>query len=133
MGIDPRFIGGSSHDTRHFIRNYQFINDCRRDEIGQLTKTMRLEQDPEKKQKLRSMITSIKNKMVEQERKTEEMNLVTKMKSNHKKGYHVKKSDIKKQTLVQKFKELKETGKLTKYMERKRKKNIKRDEKSMAQ
>lgn len=40
----------------------------------------------------------------------------------------VKKSDIKKKMLVEKYTELKETGKLTKYLERKRKKLISRDE-----
>lgn len=43
----------------------------------------------------------------------------------------VKKSDIKKRMLVEKYKELKGSGKLSKYLERKRKKLISRDELKM--
>lgn len=111
--FDPRCSG--SNDRRHFIRNYSFLNEVKQNEISELQKSLRKEQDPEKRDKVKMAIARFRNKMIDTDQK-----------------FSVKKTrgKLKKVELAEKFKDLKETGKLTKYLERKRKKLLKRDQKS---
>lgn len=127
--FDPRCAG--SNDVRHFVRNYAFLDDVRKEEIGELQKALVKEKDAEKKEKIKFTINRIKNKVVERNNKTAQLELVSELKRAKGGKYkNVKKSDIKKELMARKFQELKETGKLSKYLERKRKKLIKRDGKS---
>lgn len=127
--FDPRCAG--SNDVRHFVRNYAFLDDVRQEEIAELQKALHKEKDPEKKKKIKSTINRIRNKVVERNNKSAHLELVSELKQAKTGKYkNVKKSDIKKEKMARKFNELKETGKLTKYLERKRKKLIKRDEKA---
>lgn len=130
---DPRFdprVRGSS-DLRHFVRNYSFLDDLKREEIAQLQKALHKEKDPERKDKIKLTVSKIKNQIVENQNKAQKVQLVDELKTSKGGGKfkNVRKSDIKKNLIVKKYKELKESGKLTKYLERKRKKLIKRDEK----
>lgn len=135
---DPRFDSrckGSS-DRRHFIRNYAFLNDMRKDELSKLDKAFKKEKDPEKRSKIKSTMNMLRNKMVELDNQEKQMNTTSDMQSSSRRssrGRFLKKSDIKKKLLVDKFQELKARGKLTKYLERKRKKNLKRDGKAFEQ
>lgn len=127
--FDPRCAG--SNDVRHFVRNYAFLDDVRKEEIAQLQKALHREKDPEKKKKIRFTITRINNKVVERNNKNAKLELVAELKRAKGGKYkNLKKSDIRQEQMARKFIELKETGKLTKYLERKRKKLIKRDGKA---
>lgn len=132
---DPRFdpkVRGSS-DVRHFIRNYSFLDDLKKKEIAELQRALRKEKDPERKDKIKLTMNKIKNQIVERDNKAQKVQLIDELKTSKGDGKfrNVRKSDIKKNLIVKKYMELKETGKLTKYLERKRKKLIKRDEKML--
>lgn len=124
--FDPRCSG--SKDSSHFTKNYSFVNDIRRKELNELERAFKKERDGEKKVQIKSTIQRIKNKMVEQENKLKKRQIEAEIKSAHK---NVSKSYLKKKMIVEKFKELKESGKLTKYLERKRKKLKNRDSKTI--
>lgn len=124
--FDPRCSG--SNDFRHFVRNYSFIDDIRNTEISQLQHALRKEKDPDKRVKIKSTITKMKNKMVETKNKSKRLDTISEMGGKFK----VKKSQVKKKLLVDKYKELKDSGKLSKYLERKRKKLINRDGKGFS-
>lgn len=113
--FDPRCAG--SDNPRHFIRNYSFLDEVRQKELEELRRALQREKDPEKKDKIKMTITRYRNKMIDRQQK-EQFN------SKKKRG-----SKQKKEELIKKFKDLKESGKLTKYIERKRKKLLKRDQK----
>lgn len=98
------------------MRNYAFLDEVRLKELNELQKALRKEKDPEKKQKINMTIARYRNKIIDREQKTQKK---TRLNSNQKKEH-----------LVAKFKDLKESGKLTKYLERKRKKLLKQDQKS---
>lgn len=107
--FDPRCSG--SNDFRHFVKNYQFLDEIRGTEISQLERASKRETNQEKRVKIRQTISKLKNKIVE----------------NKNKARKLEAGGNKKKLLVDKYKELKDSGKLSKYLERKRKKLIKRD------
>lgn len=138
--FDPRCSG--SNDFRHFVRNYAFLDQVRQDELAQLERAFKKEKDPEKRNKIKETIRRLKNKLVENNNKSKKLELISQLKAEksdptptsskgRKRPKNIKKSDIKKSLLVQKFKELKESGRLSKYLERKRKKLINQDKKSL--
>jgi len=112
------------------VRNYNFLDDIRKTELNELERALRREKDSEKRQKIKLTINRIKNKMVETQNKMKKNEVVDSLKQSVAKGKkfkNIRKSDLKKSLIVNKFKELKESGKLNKYLERKRKKLIQRD------
>lgn len=111
--FDPRCNG--SNDARHFVRNYAFLDEVKKKELDELNKALRKEKDPVKREKIKMTIGRCKNKMIDLKNKA------TKTKKCDKKAH-----------LVEKYKELKQSGKLSKYLERKRKKLIKRDQKAFS-
>lgn len=124
--FDPRVAGRSNP------KNYTFLNKVRQDEIGSLKRALRKEKEPEKQERINQTIKRLNSKLAENSNKSKRNQLISELKAkSNNKWHNVRKSDITKKLLVAKFKELKETGKLTKYLERKRKKLINRDKKSM--
>jgi ribosomal RNA-processing protein 36 len=113
--FDPRCNG--SNDPRHFYRNYAFLDEVRKRELDELQRALKKEKDPEKRDKIKMAITRYRNKMIDRQQKQ-------KFNAKKKRGFKEKKVE-----LIEKFKQLKESGKLTKYLERKRKKLLKRDQK----
>lgn len=111
---DPRFDPkcSGSNERRHFVRNYAFLDEVKKSELDLLQKAAKKEQDPDKRNKIKMAISRFRNKMI-----------VSDQQLNPKKP----RGKFKKLELADKFMQLKESGKLTKYLERKRKKNIKRD------
>lgn len=118
---DPRFDQrcAGSNDPRHFVRNYSFLDDVRKKELAELKSALRKERDPDKVRDIQSTISRFVHKMEHRN----SVNLLPGTSSERKQP----KKQVKKQIIVEKFRELKETGKLSKYLERKRKKLIKRD------
>lgn len=116
---DPRFDQrcAGSNDPRHFVRNYSFLDDVRKKELAELKSALRREKDPDKVRDIQSTISRFVHKM-------EHRNNVNLLPGTSERK---PKKQVKKQIIVEKFRELKETGKLSKYLERKRKKFIKRD------
>lgn len=124
--FDPRCSG--SYDFRHFSKNYAFLEDVRKDELNKLQRALNKEKNSEKKAKIKATISRIKNKIVEANNKTKKLETTKELKGQQGGKYkNIKKSQLKKKLIVDKYKELKESGKLSKYLERKRKKLINRD------
>lgn len=97
-----------------------------------MKRALRKEKEPEKQERINQTIKRLNSKLAENSNKSKRNQLISELKAkSNNKWHNVRKSDITKKLLVAKFKELKETGKLTKYLERKRKKLINRDKKSM--
>lgn len=129
---DPRFDNTSgTFDKDLFAKGYAFLDDMKASEERDLKKFIKTSKDENKvfeaKQKLQKMkIFSRKKK----EEKVEEKKLKEWKKaeadavlSGKKRPFFLKKSEQKKLNLAEKFKELKKTGQLDKYMEKKRKRN----------
>jgi len=116
---DPRFDQrcSGSNDMRHFLRNYAFLDDIKQKELAQLEKELKKEKDPSRKEQIKATISRYRNKFKDHEHKL-------KRPSNKK-----PKSQEKKIEIVERYKELKQCGKLSRYLERKRKKILKKDEK----
>lgn len=122
---DPRFDTRCGEFKQElFAKNYQFINDLQQQELDTLKKALKKTKDGQKKHEIQAAMVKIKNKLMAKKEAEKKQTVIKKLSA---KKRHVKKSDIKKSLLVDKFKELKETGKLTRYMERKRKKLINKD------
>lgn len=118
---DPRFderCSGSS-DLRHFVRNYDFLDDIQKKELSELKKASKKEKDPDKKRLLQSSIGKLEHKL----NSSKKVSVLPGTTLN----LRPKKKEDKKQSIVDKFHELKKSGRLSKYLERKRKKLIKRD------
>lgn len=113
--FDPRCSG--SNDPRHFIRNYSFLDDVRQKELNELQQSLKREKDHERKEKIKMTISRYRNKINDYQEKREH--------TNKRKTTRDKKSQI-----VERYKALKQSGKLSRYLERKRKKLIKKDERS---
>lgn len=108
---DPRFDPkcSGSGDKRHFDRNYAFINEMRQKELAELKKAFKKESDREKRSEIQAAIGKISHALP---------------------GDHNQPKDRrrnKKLELVEQYKDLKKSGRITKYLERKRKKMIKKD------
>lgn len=124
--FDPRVAGRSNP------RHYAFLDKTRQDEIQALKRALKKEKEPQKRDKIQQAIRRLNSKLAENSNKSKRNLLISELKAKSKSKWHnVRKSDITKNLLVAKFKELKQSGKLSKYLERKRKKLINRDKKSM--
>ena len=115
--FDPRCSG--SGDIRHFVRNYAFIDELKEKELGELQKALRKEKDPQRANMIQKAISRHKNKISDHRAKLDQSNCQQPKRAN------------KKVELAERYKELKQSGKLPRYLERKRKKILKKDEKCL--
>ncbi|XP_072031681.1 ribosomal RNA processing protein 36 homolog [Amphiura filiformis] len=132
---DPRFddLSGEFHEES-FSSNYSFIKNIRQRERQQIEKEMKKTKDLHRKEQLKSLIQRMdqqetakdrkdKSKIAEREHKKQERELV----KQGKKPFFLKKSEQKKMELAEKYKQLKKSGKVEKYLMQKRKKNATKD------
>ncbi|XP_053202662.1 ribosomal RNA processing protein 36 homolog [Panonychus citri] len=136
---DPRFEE-SSGDFNKFIFRDRFgplIKESMVEDLKELKKIEKKEKDPEQSEKIKSLIQRTKNKIKTSESQEKERQLIQKLRSEKRKEInksgpvYVTKAAITKAQLVEKFKKLKQSGKLSKYIEKKRKKNLGRDRKKL--
>lgn len=128
---DPRFEETSGDfDEDKFQKRYSFLNEMREKERRQLAKLVRREKDPEKKESLVKLKQRIDNQYVSQCQRENEKRVVVDLKKEEKEKTgkkYVRDSDVKAALIVQKFQQLKKSGKLSRYLEKKRKKNAAKD------
>ncbi|XP_023218773.1 ribosomal RNA processing protein 36 homolog [Centruroides sculpturatus] len=134
---DPRFddLSGEYNESL-FQESYSFLNEMQQKEKMELKKQLKKETDERKRMKIKKLINKIDNqekekqkkKLREKNKKVMKQEVIEKLKEG-KKPYFLKKSERKKLELIQHYKELKKSGKLEKYMQKKRKKNASRDSK----
>lgn len=130
---DPRFEEScGTLSLKAFREDYQFLDDIREKEVKEIKKQARKEKRPERKEELLKLKQRLENQDREWSKRREEKELQKKVREEAMmttgKSY-VNKSQLKAVTLVHKYKELKKSGRLMKYLEKKRKKNVDKDRK----
>ena len=127
---DPRFDGVSgTYDEKAWKKNYKFVGEIKTSETAHLKEQLQKESDPAEKKKLKLLIQRVQNQekaeklkeKKEAEAQMEREENVARLKQGKKPIYKTK-SFKKKEELAEKFMELKESGRLDKYMQKKRKK-----------
>lgn len=136
---DPRFDGVSgTFDEKAFQKNFKFIGDMKTSEKAQIREQLRKETDPGEKKKLKLLLQRMLNQEKaerlkekrEKELEGEKQNNIARLKEGKKPVYKTK-SVRRKEELAEKFMELKKTGGLDKYIQKKRKKLASKAKKSL--
>jgi ribosomal RNA-processing protein 36 len=132
---DPRFEASSGEfKPGIFNKNYAFLNEVKTKEKKTLKKTLKKTSDPEKKTELKFLVKRMENQERSSQQRTESQDMVKRLKKQRMEETgkpFINKSEIKKIELVEKFKKLQKSGKLEKYMEKKRKKNASKERKRL--
>uniref|UniRef100_A0A240SXH1 rRNA biogenesis protein RRP36 n=1 Tax=Glossina palpalis gambiensis TaxID=67801 RepID=A0A240SXH1_9MUSC len=136
---DPRFDErAGNYDVNKFKENYKFVSSIRESEILELKSELNRVTDQEEKDRIKKAMQRLANKNVEenkwhkkQQTLKEEQQEIQKAIAEGKKPHYLTKKERKAKELVAQFEELKKHGKLTKHLEKRRKKNIAKDRKKM--
>lgn len=128
---DPRFDPMcGDFDDKLFKQSYKFVDEIKSKELIDLKKQLKSEEDPEKIEQLKYLIQRMENqarekKKVEKEKavKNEERKKNKELAKEGKAPVYVSKSERKTKDLVDKFEELKSSGKIDSYLKKKAKKN----------
>ncbi|KAL1546972.1 ribosomal RNA processing protein 36 [Salvia divinorum] len=137
---DPRFESLCGNlDVDGHKKRYNFIYDKTLPaEKEELKKQMKKIKDPEAAGDLKEQLTRIDKELKSVAAKRTEKDILAEHKKKErdaaKKGkqpYYLKKSELQKQKLAEKFKELKESGKLESFIEKKRRRNAAKDHRYM--
>ncbi|XAR72430.1 hypothetical protein NMG60_11019059 [Bertholletia excelsa] len=133
---DPRFESLCGNlDVEGFKTRYDFLytNDLPA-EREDLKKLMRKSNDPEEIAELKNHISWIDKQLKSASAKQLEKEILAEHKIKEKEAaklgkrpFYLKKSEIRKQRLVEKYKELKASGKLESYIEKRRRRNAAKD------
>mmetsp|Transcript_2307 Transcript_2307/g.3436 ORF Transcript_2307/g.3436 Transcript_2307/m.3436 type:complete len:203 (+) Transcript_2307:67-675(+) len=136
---DPRFDENCGEAKPHlFQQAYSFIDDIKNEEEREITKMMKKSRSKNTQSKLRQALVKYKQErkmkeMQEKQRKVKsewikkERELVAK----GKKPFYLKKTEVKRIMLAEKFLTLKKEGRLDKAMAKRRKKNAAKDHRWM--
>ena len=132
---DPRFEESCGHlDEEQFQKDYAFLHEMREQERRKIARMARREKDADRKESLLRLKQRIENQAVSQRQRHEEKQVVQQLKQQAKETTgktYVKRSEVKAAILIDKFKKLKKSGKLSRYLEKKRKKNASKDRKKI--
>lgn len=133
---DPRFDSLSgSYSEKAFKKRFSFIFDEKiPEEQRNIKNSLSKIKSATKKEKLERKLQKLTQQLKTEEARRKQEARKQKVVDNHRKAtkgqsskYYLKKSDMKKQELMLKYQELKESGQLEKYMEKRRKKNAAKD------
>lgn len=133
--FDPRFQDECGEiDHIQFVKNYSFLQDNRQSEIQQINKKLKKSSNPEEAQMLKRKKQSLEDqyKIFDAKQKDVEDRFQwhaeeKKRIMEGKKPFWLNKSSMKQRDEQRKFKELKESGKLNKYLVKRRKKLAHKD------
>jgi len=136
---DPRFDDLSGEYSETFFNTaYSFIGDVKQREKEKLEGKLKKEKDPENKEKLQFLINRMtqqeKSERQKEQRQEQEQKFKKQERELVKEGktpFYLKKSDKKTLELAEKFKELSKSGKVDKFLMKKRKKNAAKDRKKL--
>jgi len=137
---DPRFDPMcGDYDEKIFKDSYKFVDDIKSKEITELKKQLKDEEDPEEIERLNYLIQRMENQArekkkvaKEKEAKNEERKQNRELAKEGKAPVFMSKTERKTKDLVDKYEELKSTGKIDKYLKKKAKKNQIKDRKKMS-
>ncbi|KAM7256237.1 hypothetical protein ACFE04_011978 [Oxalis oulophora] len=138
---DPRFESLSGNlDVGGFKKRFSFLfEDSLPSEKEKLKKQLKKIKDPNQAEEVKNQLTWINKQLkLEAPKSAVDSHILAEHKKKEreaakqgKKPYYLKKSDIKKQKLTEKYNELKAAGKLDSYIENRRKKNAAKDRRFM--
>lgn len=137
---DPRFDPMCGKLNRgHWETAYSFIDDYKEKEISQMRKQLRSARNESEVQDLRTKLSQEIGSVEQRKRWKTRRNIKSKHRREQrnavaqgKNPYYLKKSEIRKRELKTRFDELKQSGKLNKYVEKRRRKNAARDRRKLA-
>lgn len=128
---DPRFEESSgSLDMKEFKEEYKFLDEVHEKEKKVLSRQIRREKNESTRQELLKLQQRLRNQDDAKKERDEEKKLkeaLVKEQLAKTGNPYINDSKVKAAKLVNKFKELQKTGKLDKYLERKRKKNASKE------
>lgn len=128
---DPRFDRKcGEYDAASFRDNFDFVFEMKQDEVKELKKQLKETRDTEERQKLKFVIQRAENQVREHlkqqqlhQKRAEQKEETEKAINDGKRPYYMKKSDKRMVGLVEQFVDLKNSGKLKKHIEKRRKKS----------
>lgn len=127
--IDPRFNPrAGTFKEKHFKKNFQFAFDLKEKELEDLKKSVKNSDNPEEIQKAKYLIQRMENQKRAQQKKSQQLQPTKTMNGTK---YFPSKKEILAKELVDKFVELKDAGKLTGHLEKRRKKQAGKERKRM--
>lgn len=135
---DPRFESLCGNlDEEGFKKRYNFLYENELPaEKEELKKMMKTSNDPEVIGELKNRLAWIDKQLKSASAKRSDRDILSEHKKKEreaakqgKQPYYLKKSDIRKQKLIEKYKDLKASGKLESFIEKRRRKNASKDHK----
>ncbi|CAI5723953.1 hypothetical protein KXD40_001084 [Peronospora effusa] len=133
--LDPRFEAQSGRLNEDlFNKSYAFLDEYKQRELQQLKQQLKKTKSVAKKDELKHEIALRQQEMTEKQKRDKIQSALTKRKreereavASGKGAFYLKRKDKKKVELQAKFQDLQETGRLSKFMAKKRKKNASKD------
>ena len=137
---DPRFDSlCGEYDEKIFKSSYKFVDDIKAKELVELKKQLKDEDDPEKISQIKYLIQRLENQAREKTKisKQKEAEKAEKQKNRElakegKAPVFMSKVERKNKELVNKFEELKSSGKIDSYLKKKAKKNEAKDRRKLS-
>ncbi|XP_069116256.1 ribosomal RNA processing protein 36 homolog [Argopecten irradians] len=136
---DPRFddLSGEFREDL-FNKSYSFLKDIRVRERERVQKQLKRMKNTEKKQDLHYLLNRMKQQEMATDQKQKRQDLEKKWKTKEKERvkegknpFYLKKGDLKKLELAEKYRELKKSGKVDNYLSKKRKKTASKEKKKL--
>uniref|UniRef100_A0AAV1U4N1 rRNA biogenesis protein RRP36 n=1 Tax=Peronospora matthiolae TaxID=2874970 RepID=A0AAV1U4N1_9STRA len=133
--LDPRFEAQSGRLNEDlFSKSYAFLDEYKLNELQQLKRQLKKTKSVAKKDELKHEIALRQQEMIEKQKRDKIQSALTKRKreereavASGKGAFYLKRKDTKTLELQAKFQDLQETGRLSKFMAKKRKKNASKD------
>jgi ribosomal RNA-processing protein 36 len=133
--LDPRFEAQSGRLNEDlFGKSYAFLEEYKARELQELKQQLRKTKSAEKREELKHEVALRQQALTEKKKQDKIKSALTKRKreereavANGKGAFYLKRKDKKKLELHTKFQDLQESGRLSKFMAKKRKKNASKD------
>ncbi|OCT77439.1 ribosomal RNA processing protein 36 homolog [Xenopus laevis] len=139
MRRDPRFDDLSGeYKPEVFEKTYKFLGDVKKREKEMVQKKLKKARDPELKEKLEQLAkrmdqqeAEVQKRQQQRERELEFKKQQRELAQQGKKPFYLKRSDVRKIELADKYQELKKRGKLEHFLSKKRKRNSHKDRRKL--
>lgn len=134
---DPRFDARSGeYNERAFRESYSFLNEIRSKERQELVKMVRQEKDPQERMTLKGLLQKLESREATEKMKSLKARLDGQYSqfladNRESKPLFLNKTARRKIELAERFKLLKKAGRLDKYLEKRRKKNVQKERKRL--
>ncbi|XP_067617499.1 ribosomal RNA processing protein 36 homolog isoform X2 [Eurosta solidaginis] len=136
---DPRFDANcGDFNVKHFKENYKFLMKVRQRDIARIQKQLRETASDDERKQLRLEMQKLINKNMEEKKWHTKQKILDQEKlqiqqaiQNGLRPHYITKKERRAKELVTQFEQLKESGKLSKHLEKRRKKNAAKDRRQL--